>query len=414
MRRPNHVARAAAFQRDARLARWILALVLLVLFVTDVLVTHAVFTSRFPGANDFYSRWGGARSWWTQGLSPYSEATSIQIEIGIYGRRALPGEDPGLFAYPFYTVFVLAPLAFLPYAWAEAAWLTLLEFALIGGVVGTIRLVEWRLPPVPLGATLVWAIFFYHSVRAILLGQFAVVIFALIVAVLWALRARRDVPAGVLLAFSTIKPQMVFMLVPLVIGWAVARRRWYVVIAFAIAMVVLCGASWLAVPGWLGDFVTQMTRYPSYTAIGSPVWIITRYFFPALGAPGEIVLSAVLLVWALATWLPLWRDESWPLFLWVAEVTLVVTNLIALRTATTNYVVLFIPLLHVLARMQHRWKRAGTWAVMGVEMTLLVGLWALFLATVVNKFEHPIMYLPLPVGLAVVLAIWRKEWVKTV
>jgi len=129
MRRPNHVARAAAFQQDAQLARWILALVLLALFVADVLVPHAVFTSRFPGANDFYSRWGGARSWWTQGLSPYSEATSIQIEIGIYGRRALPGEDPGLFAYPFYTVFVLAPLAFLPYVWAEAAWLAALVAA---------------------------------------------------------------------------------------------------------------------------------------------------------------------------------------------------------------------------------------------------------------------------------------------
>jgi len=29
----------------------------------------------------------------------------------------------------------------------------------------------------------------------------------------------------------------------------------------------------------------------------------------------------------------------------------------------------------------------------------------LFLATVANKFEHPIMYLPLPVGLLIVMAL---------
>ena len=374
-------------------------LCLIAVYVADTVATHAVFTSRFPGANDFYSRWAGARAWWVQGLSPYSEEASRQIEIGIFGRRALPGEDPGPFAYPFYAVFLIAPLAFLPYVWAEAAWLALLQFALIGGILGSIRLVEWHIPPLLLGVTLISMVFFYHSARAILLGQFAVIVFALVAGMLLALQARRDLWAGVLLALATIKPQMVFLLVPLALLWAIATRRWRLVWGFAGAMAVLCGASWIAVPGWLGDFLTQMMRYSSYTAIGSPVWVITRYFFPALGAPGEIGLSLVLAGWALVTWLRLWRTPSWPMFLWTVSFTLIVTNLIALRTATTNYVVLFIPLIHLLAVMQTRWPRGGTWAVIGIEAVLLVGLWALFLATVKNKFEHPIMYLPLPVGL---------------
>lgn len=286
-------------------------------------------------------------------------------------------------------------------------WLALLEFALIGSVVGAMVLAEWRLPPALLAFTAIWAILFYHSARAILLGQFAIVILALIVATLLALRARRDTLAGVFLALATIKPQMIFLLVPMVLFWAVARRRWRLIWGFAGAMAVLCGASFVAQPDWLSSFVTQMMRYPSYTAIGSPVWVITHYFIPALGAPGEIVLSLALFGWALVTWGRLWFDESWPTFLWTVSVTLVVTNLIALRTATTNYVVLFIPLIQILAAIHTQWKQVGTWAVVATEAVLLVGLWVLFLATVVNKFEHPIMYLPLPVGLLITFA---RRW----
>jgi hypothetical protein len=301
------------------------------------------------------------------------------------------------------------PLAFLPYAWAEAVWLVLLEFALVGSVIGSVRLAEWRASPLLLAVTLVWSILFYHSARAILLGQFAVAIFALTVVVLLALHARHDLIAGVLLALSTVKPQMVFLFVPLLLFWAVARKRWRLATGFAGAMVVLLGLSFMAVPSWMSDFVVEVLRYPGYTAIGSPVWVITRYFFPVLGVPGEIILSAVLLGWMGIAWLRLWRDETWSVFLWTVSVTLVVTNLVALRTATTNYVVLFIPLLQVFAMMHTRWKRSGTWWIIGLEAVLLVGLWVLFLATLVNKYEHPIVYLPLPILLLAVFALGRRR-----
>ena len=37
-----------------------IVLLLALLFAADVYVTHRVFTSRYPGANDFYSRWRAA------------------------------------------------------------------------------------------------------------------------------------------------------------------------------------------------------------------------------------------------------------------------------------------------------------------------------------------------------------------
>jgi len=63
-------------------------------------MTHHFFTSRFPGANDFFSRWEGARVFWQKGLSPYSREATLSIQIGMYGRPARPDEDQVLFAYP--------------------------------------------------------------------------------------------------------------------------------------------------------------------------------------------------------------------------------------------------------------------------------------------------------------------------
>ncbi|HSJ53238.1 MAG TPA: hypothetical protein VLC52_05775, partial [Anaerolineae bacterium] len=47
--------------------------VLALLLAVDVYATYTAFTSRFPGANDFYSRWKGAEVYWREGLNPYSE-----------------------------------------------------------------------------------------------------------------------------------------------------------------------------------------------------------------------------------------------------------------------------------------------------------------------------------------------------
>ena len=41
--------------RNPRHARWIMTIVLL-FFAADVVATYATFSSRVPGANDFYSR----------------------------------------------------------------------------------------------------------------------------------------------------------------------------------------------------------------------------------------------------------------------------------------------------------------------------------------------------------------------
>jgi len=385
----------------------LVAFLFVLLFALDVYAVHSVFTSRYPGANDFFSRWKGAQVFWKEGLDPYSDEATLAIQEGIYGRSAQPDEDPGPFAYPFYTVFLLAPLAPLSYAWAEAVWLVILQFSLVGGVLLCLMLVDLRLSRGLMVMTALWGVAFYHSARTMLLGQFAGLVFLWVVGTLWALRKDRYVVAGVLLALTTIKPQMSFLLIPALLIWGVGQRRWRFLGSFAGTMALLLGASFFLLPAWLGEFVAQVLRYPSYTAIGSPIWIVTHLYLPFLGTPGEVALSALFLLYLLVEWRHLPRAAATSdLFLWLLGLTLLVTNLVALRTATTNYTVLYIPLFFILKVAAGRLPRASFWLAL-FYIFGVVGLWALFLTTVQGDYENPIMYLPLPSVLLLGI-LWAK------
>ncbi len=380
----------------------------LALLLADAAATRAVFTSKYPGGNDFYSRWAGGRALLLHGQNPYSAEVTRHIQQGMYGRPARPGEDQVAFAYPLYTLYLFFPLSFLPYDWAQALWMAILEFALLGAVLLALHLYRWRPRPWLLAVTALWSLLFYHGARSILLGQFAVVVFALIVVALWAIQQGRDGLAAVCLALSTVKPHMVFLLIPLLLLWAVYRRRWRLVFGFGGAMAALILSPMLLVPTWPADFVAWVVRYPGYTAIGSPVWTLTHYFFPRLGTPTEVAVDGALLVYLLYQW---WTGAGIRVgaarFHWLIALTLIVTNLIALRTATTNYVVLYLPLLIIFKALTVRYPKGGAWAVAGLQLAGLVGLWALFVTTVQGDYEHPIMYLPLPFTLLAVFVAAR-------
>ena len=387
-----------------------IVLLVVVLFAGCLWGVYTFKSEPYPGANDFYSRWSGVKSFWLDGLNPYGDAASLAIQIGIYGRAALPDEDPGYYAYPMYTTLLLAPLAPLPYAWAEAIWLTLLVALQIAALFLLFDAYQWKPGPLLLGLAVLWAIFFYPASRGILLGQPGMLVYFLEVLALWALTKGRDGLAGAALAISTIKPQMSFLIVPFLLLWGLRERRWRLVGWFAGVWLALMAWSFAVLPGWFGAWLGQLGRYTSYTAIGSPVWVLARVYLSFLGAPGEIAISLALVGAMLWAWWRVIVQRRAAEFGWTAAFTLTVTHLVALRTATPHFVVFNIPLYFYFARLVSADRRRGPPVVMLAQIVLLVGLWGLFLLTVQAKFEHPVMYLPLPLGMLLLLLGSRRMW----
>jgi len=369
------------------------------------------FTAQNPGGNDFLSRWVGTRLFFTRGWNPYSDRVTQEIQELAYGRPAAPDEDQMLFVYPLYTILVIAPYAFFgEYALARALWMTSLQAMLVALVFMGFSLSRWRPPRWLLVMVLLFALLWYHGLRPVINGNPSVVVAVLITTAFLLIRSEQDAAAGFLLALSTIKPQMVILLILFILLWAGSVKRWTLVWSFLGSLILMIVGASLLIPGWLVQNITQVLSYPQYTLPGTP-GAIFAHWLPGIGNQlgwlfTVLSASALIVEWRAA----LRKDFSW--FYWTACLTLTLTNLIGIRTATENYVAMFPSLLLVLAVWDERWNRIGRWLVMTSLIILFVGLWVVFLNTVQTgdqPLQDPVIFFPLPIFLWISL-YWVRWW----
>jgi len=382
----------------------ILTLLVILLFVAQSWLTYRLFTSHFPGANDFLGRWASGCSLFWYGQNPYSEEASLRSQILMHGRPAKPGEDHAPFFNPLYTLIFVAPFcATQNYPLAQAFWMTTMMYIVIGGTALMMAVARWPFGSSWLwGITMVWTVLNYPHARAIILGQFNLLVFLGIGLTLFFLTRRSDLAAGVCLSITTVKPQMVFLVIPWLLWWAARQRRWRFWGGLALAMGTMMAVSFLVVPTWLGDFIGQVTQYDELagTPYHSLTWIVLRHFL-GLGPMAEFLATAAFAVAALAVAWRFRRAQEEGL-LWATGMVLLLTNFIAPRMATTGYPAL----LFALFILFRRWKQ---WAVVGVELALMVGQWALFLCTIEGNYETAAVYLPFPLFLLAALLVYRPS-----
>ncbi len=238
------------------------------------------------------------------------------------------------------------------------------------------------------------------------MGQFAAINALLIALALLLIRRNQDTGAGLLLALTIAKPQMSFLIIPLVLIWGISTGRRELLGGFFGGFIGLLMVSLFLIPDWPLQMLWQIQDYPNYTDIGSPLSIIAGAA-PGIRGPLTIALNGVLLIYLLWTWIAVW-GKDYRFFLWTAMVTLVITNLVAFRTATTNYVMLFPVLLSIFQVWDDRWDGVGSGLVWLTSALLGIGLWILFLFTVDGNVESAVMYLPLP--FLCLLGLWWTRW----
>ena len=388
-----------------------LLVVILLLLVVGGLYTWATwqyFTKPIPGGNDFLTHYGAWEAYLKYGYSPYSEQATLHTQIAIYGRAALEGEDQNRMVYPFYSILLHGPFVFIDYALARAIYMVLLQAALFAGVFFMLDVLRWRPRGWLLGLLLAWSLLFYPEGRGVILGQFAIFGFFSLAAVLYFQARRKDALAGALLTISTIKPTLVFLVIPFFLLWGLVHKRWAFLAGFLGVMAVLLAGSFLVLPTWLGEWLLRISVYSDYTVGQSPVWLLTHQALPFLGAAGEIVLSLLLAAGMLFAWQLALRPGGQPWFHWALGVTLVVSSLIVPRSATTNYVLMLVTTLWIFAALE-RTPGWGRPVLLATWLVSLVGLWWLHFATVIGNQEQPVMFIPLPLAIGLVL-IMGYQW----
>ncbi|HUS69413.1 MAG TPA: glycosyltransferase family 87 protein [Anaerolineae bacterium] len=377
------------------------------IIVTYLLLVYSVyqtFTSHVPGGNDFYPRWRGTRALLLEGKDPYSAEVTLQIQNDMYGRPAREGEDQVAFAYPLYVCFILVPFALLPYPVAQAFWSSALILTMLAALIILLRTLDWQPSPLGLIGLALWTVLFYPTARSVILGQISIVVLAFVALALWALKRGHGVLAGCLLALSTIKPQLIFLIVPFLLLMTVRWRNYRAVSAFLSVMALLLAVTSMALPGWIRSFVSGLTSYHSYTSIyrggTSPIGFLVAALVPAslsgvvtLGVSLGLVTCVAYACYAAFTN----RLQASAAF----SIAIVATLLLPGETGTTNQVLLLLPLIWWLSELGRR-----RWAIGLFLAVLLAGPWLLFLCTIRGDLEHPVMVIPLPLA-TLLLISWH-------
>ncbi len=416
----------------------ILGILMLVLVAAESVALHQVFTSKFPGANDFFVRWLGGRAYILYGTNPYDRDVAEEAQKAMFGRLTRPEDkDEAFFAYPLYTLFFFFPLSLLPYAWAQAIWMTVLQFMLLAVTILSLYLSGWRPPPRLYWFTVFWGIFFYNGARALILGQFSVLVALALLLGLWAIKQRHFGWAGIFLAVTTIKPQMIFLVLLFLMVWALTHKRWRLIISFGVSMLALVFSSMLLVPGWPLDFVKNAVAYSDYVAFGTPLENLLHYLFPAsFAAPLTVILSALFFLVLLPGWGIALFDLRFTIydlrllvcgqpkiqnpkskiegaFTWAVMSSLIVGSLITFRSATTNQVILYLPLFFFFYRLSQTSlsKTSVNFISVLIEIGLALFMWTVFAVTIDGNWEHVMMHGLLPALMLVLYALdWRGLW----
>ncbi len=383
------------------------ALILMLYFVLAYGMYSAV-TSRVLGANDFYSRWEGARALFLRGENPYSDKVTHEIQMGMYGRLALPNEDQVAFAYPLYAAFAALPFIGMPYAQAQAMWMAFLTLAIVAACIVLAQSFQ-ATRPLAVALFILGALVFYPSVRAIFNGQYAVVSFFCVALAIVCIASEHDIAGGSFVALATVKPQTVLYLAPVMILWAARKRRWNIVVSSIAAFVGLVIASLFFVPTWISDFAQALRHYNVYEPIGPPLQIVIDSVFSDPGWRIAILGASLI---ALIGWM-IWRtartiDASWRNFLPTLGLVAIVTTIWAGRIGSSDQVLLLIPWLGWL----NDWWRHGkiAWAVLG-SIAILIPPWIAFLATLRGNAENIGVSLILPF-LSLAVYLWQRTRVE--
>lgn len=293
---------------------WI-TLPLLFLLVVAALAAgiHRVSGQNLLGT-DYYIYYLGMRSMLVDHTNPYSDEVSLQAQMAVLKRPALPGEDQLGFAYPPYAMLPALPTLALPFDWATALWLAFGLAALTTAV-----LLAFRRPPGLLPVTL---LFLYPASFTLLLGNLDTLLTAVLILAYGLLFLHPQLPRagqitlGVLLAWATSKPQFTWLFILLFLAAGLRQRRWALLISFSAALAAMLALSFLVLPGWVPLWLEQVGKYQVYNETWVGITLFLRDLLPARAATllTYPILAGLLgaVGWVGWRW---WRGKTSPLWM---------------------------------------------------------------------------------------------------
>ena len=255
---------------------------------------------------DLYPRWVGTRELLLHGRNPYSPEVSHEIQMAFYGhaieqKYGQPGVDvidEQRFVYPVYVVFLLSPTMDADFSRLQLWTPVILALMTAISVPLWLDFLRWRPPAALMGAIVLFIVSSPQIMQGLRLRQLGLAVAFLLALGAWCIARNHLGLAGIFLALSTIKPQMVVLPLAWFVVWGLSAwpRRWRFLVGFAGTLTILAGAGELILPGWPRYFIDGLIAYRKYFPTTSLLCLaLGNWMGGAL--TGIVIVALLALAW---------------------------------------------------------------------------------------------------------------------
>lgn len=364
---------------------------------------NLLFVQRSSAPLNFLPWWKGANNLLVEGLSPYGEFTTYEIQKMVYGRAAGPAELPLRVDIPLPLLLLFLPLGgFSDMELARAAWMVVLEISLILLVVFSARLAEWRLRWFELLLIFLFGILFSFSLEALLSASSAILLAMLLFGSIAAANASLDELSGMLLAFSFFEIEIGGLLLLFLLIWAVLNARWRILAGLLMTLTLLVAISFIIDPEWILSFTLAAIINWRASADPSTLSLFTNWF-PGLGEQIAWGLTFILLLLLMVESQQALRRGPLQWF-WVACLSAAITPLTGLPVKSAGLVMLLPAFLLSVSVLAQRWAVIGRWFGLLVLLVVFTVSWLFANFEVESGF----IWISL---IAIALLYWVRWWV---
>ena len=369
------------------------------------------FTKKDIGGGGFFVQWIGLRSLVTDGNSPYGDIVSSQILESAKIESNFSSVNSLRYTAPLFSGVVVFPFALIKNSTlAHAFWLAAQLVAIFLILLIGLKLTAWK-PR--------WYIFLFFSLLTILSyhvmlpwlngGMSIWVSFFLVLAILAICNNWYEI-GGVLLAFASIEPQMIILVLVLILLWAGTHRKMLLIFWFFITLIFLSIIGLFLVPDWITQYIRIMYNFTANFPPGS-LGMLFKDLWPGLGKQLGWLISGVLVVILIIEWWLTMRKD-FRHFFWTVCLTLVISQWIGIPTIPGHLTGLLLPLILVAAMLTERWPRGGQWVAVSIGVVLFAWEWALFFMNISSTDPGNQMNLIVPLPLVILISLyWVRWWV---
>jgi Glycosyltransferase family 87 len=262
-------------------------------------------TGPYAYGGDFYPIWLTGRELLVHGSNPYTQDMTRKIQTGLFGRPMDPhrAADPPIifraFSYPLYVDLLAAPLLPLGFDAVRVLLAILLPLLTAASLILWLRALHLEISPKTLVPVIVLTLVSYPVLEGLYAQQAGLLVGAALAMSVASVARGRLALGGMLVAFASVKPQLVWLLAIWLLLWAVSdwKRRKKFAISFFLTLAVLLLLSELVLPGWFVGWWNSLVGYSRYTLPPLTQLVLGKFVgallgLAMLGAAGAICWSA--------------------------------------------------------------------------------------------------------------------------